>query len=214
MNKQATLTGVDLFDRLPIPVPSALGMFEIAFAHPEIDKHFVREIVPPAHSYVWDFEVHKSGDRQLTLAWDHTLIGETDIQLVLADPSLGSIKDMKTESEYTVPSSTTNLKVIFGSSEFIQRTLDEFLPLAGSPYPNPADTEVRIPFRIPSNAGKMNVDIEVISSHGAKVATLANGNYVSGSHEVVWTPQGKSGLYIVQIKVGTEKPKWAKIVVN
>jgi hypothetical protein len=145
MNKQATLEGRDRFDRLPIPAPNDLGIGRISFAHPEISKNFVREIVPTSDSHVWDFDINRASDRQLIIKWDPTLIAETDKQLYLVDLSFGVIKDMKSESSYTVPSSTGSLKVIFGSPEFVRTTLDEILPLAGYPYPNPALDEVRVP---------------------------------------------------------------------
>jgi hypothetical protein len=58
------------------------------------------------------------------------------------------------------------------------------------------------------------VRIEVIGSQGIKVATLAEGVYETGSHEVVWSTSGKSGLYLIQTKIGSEKPKLSKVVVK
>lgn len=213
MNKQATLTGRDRFDRVPIPVPDEMEVFQISFPHPEINKNFVTEVVPSGESHVWDFNIDRTTDRPLTLRWDNTLINETEKQLYLIDLSFGTIKDMKAEGSYTIPPSTHNLKCVFGDEEFIARTFDDMLPYAGVPYPNPASDAVRVPFFIPSKAGNLNVNIEVINTQGASIATLADGSFESGRYEVVWNTSGKSGLYIVEMKIGSSRVR-SKVVVK
>jgi len=69
-------------------------------------------------------------------------------------------------------------------------------------YPNPFNPTTKIKFFLPGN---MNVKVEVFDSHGAKMATLADGPQTAGSHQLEWnglSAQGQkaaSGVYFYRV---------------
>jgi hypothetical protein len=77
-----------------------------------------------------------------------------------------------------------------------------------SNHPNPFNQATVIPFSVPESGRVM---IRIFNSRGQVVRTLANGSMEAGEHRVEW--DGKdwqdrpvpSGLYLVQLKIGTRQ---------
>ena len=214
MNIQATLEGKDKFDGLNVPMLEGIGMFQMEFPHPEVFADFCREVVPTANSYVWDFAIQRGSDKPLELRWDNETIKDSDNELFLFDPSAQVMKDMKTNNSYILPSSTGELQVLFGNHDHINQKMDELLPLFSSPYPNPAEEQVTIPFRIPTTTDKMEVSIKIHDVFGRPVTTLTERIFQKGSHEVVWNPQCEAGLYLIHLQAGDRESKWVKVQVK
>jgi hypothetical protein len=214
MNSQATTTGKDRFDAVCVPLLEGIGMFEMAFAHPESKADFSREIVPPAENYAWNFSINRTTDKPVKITWNNSLILNTEKQLFLYDPSQQVMKNMKTENYYIVLPSSNNLRVFFGNAEFIRYQMDEFLPVFNFPYPNPASEIVTIPFYVPAALDEIAVSIKVYTAQGAQLTTVTDDTYTKGSHEVVWETNGKSGLYLIHMKAGAKENKWVKVLVK
>lgn len=67
-------------------------------------------------------------------------------------------------------------------------------------YPNPFGGATTIPFNV-SSPGP--VVLEVFNTAGARVASLIDGDVLSGPQEIRWAPKNLSaGLYIVRLKIG------------
>lgn len=67
-------------------------------------------------------------------------------------------------------------------------------------YPNPFNPSTAINFSVPQAA---DVNITVYNTSGEAVATIANGVFEPGFHQVVWNAQGiTSGVYFYTIKAG------------
>ncbi len=64
-------------------------------------------------------------------------------------------------------------------------------------YPNPAKDMVNINFKI-SSAGQVNITITDVQ--GRIVAVVKDGYFTNGAHQVVWSVNVHSGLYLVTIK--------------
>jgi len=214
MNSQATTTGKDRFDAVCVPLLDGIGMFEMAFAHPESKTDFSREIVPTVENYVWDFSINRSTDKPLKITWNNSLILDTEKQLFLYDPSQQVMKNMKTENYYIALPSSNNLRVFFGNAEFIRYQMDELLPVFNFPYPNPASEKVTIPFYIPAALDGIAVTVKVYTAQGAALTSLVDGVYSKGSHEVVWDTDGEAGLYLIHMRAGAKENKWVKVLVK
>jgi hypothetical protein len=68
-------------------------------------------------------------------------------------------------------------------------------------YPNPFNNSVRISYDLPK-AGEVELNIyDVLGRH---VQTLLNQTVSAGTHSIVWTPDGTSGLYFIHLRAGHE----------
>lgn len=76
-------------------------------------------------------------------------------------------------------------------------------------YPNPFNPSTTISFLLPKES---HVALRIYNILGEEVATLANGVYQAGAHEIVWNPESiASGIYICQLQ--TEKGSISKRMV-
>jgi hypothetical protein len=67
-------------------------------------------------------------------------------------------------------------------------------------YPNPFNPTTQIKFRLTKTG---NVTLSVFNILGQKVATLLNGKFNAGSHQVIFDGQRlASGVYTYQLKAG------------
>jgi hypothetical protein len=215
MNKQATLTGRDQFDGVSAPMMAGFGLAEIVFAHPEVDMKFCREIVPTAENFVWTFEVARVPGNLVRLTWDHELVQAGDKELFLFDPSTGDMKNMLLENYYIIPKSSDQLRILFGDAQFIGEKKDELMPMFGTPFPNPAVTDVVVPFHIAESLGQVPVSVQVYDGVGRHVATVADGYYEAGDHTAIWQTQGTgAGLFTIHMKAGQDATKRVKIIVK
>ncbi|QXD16905.1 T9SS type A sorting domain-containing protein [Rhodocaloribacter litoris] len=70
----------------------------------------------------------------------------------------------------------------------------------GANYPNPFGPETTIPFALPRHA---TVRLAVYDLAGRRVATLADGDFPPGFHEVTWDARAlASGVYLVRLEAG------------
>ena len=68
--------------------------------------------------------------------------------------------------------------------------------------PSPAGQRTVVRFGLPNPA---RVRMDVFDVSGRKLATLADGPYTAGYHDVEWKSGSRSGIYFVQIVVGGER---------
>jgi hypothetical protein len=215
MHPQAWLTDKDKFDEVSVPLPEGLGLFEIAFPHPEVHATFNREIVPTAENYTWDFDVKRASPSACPeLTWRNDFFGANEKQMILYDPITLQTIDMRTNTRYRLTERTKNLRILFGSREYIQTGLETNFSWLGDPYPNPADKEVVVPYGISENHVGKPVKISVYNSQGIEVAAPVNGLMSQGRHEVTWNSKGKPGLYFIRLNIGNATMKTVKVVIN
>lgn len=70
----------------------------------------------------------------------------------------------------------------------------------GSNTPNPFNPVTSIPFSLGEDS---HITLSVYNITGEKVATLANGNFSAGTHEIAWNASGHaSGVYFYRLSVG------------
>ncbi len=95
---------------------------------------------------------------------------------------------------------TTDIYRLDIAVEAPESTVGHMLPgslTLGSPYPNPFNAQMSIPVNI-SHRGQL--DIVVYNLLGQAVATLFEGEVVSGEHRYIWDATGNaSGLYFIRV---------------
>jgi len=74
--------------------------------------------------------------------------------------------------------------------------------------PNPFNSTLRIEYTLPH---AQNIELEVFNLLGQKVAALFSGSKLAGSHSVLWSPQGGTGIYFVTLKT-PEAVRTTKVV--
>jgi plastocyanin len=67
-------------------------------------------------------------------------------------------------------------------------------------YPNPFNPSTTIRYVMPKGA---QLVLEVYNTLGEKVATLVDGWNEAGEHQVRWTPQVASGVYVYRLRAGS-----------
>jgi hypothetical protein len=214
MHPEARLMGKDRFDEVSVPLPEGLGLFEIAFQHPEVRATFNKEIVPTAENYTWDFDIKRSSFAQLKLMWRNDFFGANGKEIVLFDPATLKTIDMRAASHYELSERTKNLRILFGSEAYVRAGLETSFPGLGEPYPNPSGDEVTIPFTISKSDDEKLVKINVYNSQGIEMTSLVDGFVNHGRHEVVWDSNGKSGLYFIRMVIGNATVKTVKAIIE
>jgi len=214
MHPQATVKGKDAFDEVSVPLPEGLSFFELAYPHPEVFANFNKEFVPTQENFTWDFDVKRSLSGNIDLKWDNHYFGDNDKQLMLLDPSSLQVIDMKINNSITLTESTKKIRILYGSMDYIQTSLDKELPWLGNPYPNPARAEVSIPFRVPESADQANVKIKVFNSQGLEAVTLIDAQVAKGNYEVKWMPSVAAGLYLVRMQLGETEMRTVKLIIK
>lgn len=211
MNAKA-LSGKDQFDGVSFSLP--FDICALSHPHPGVSADFYKEVVPTHENFTWQFDVKRSLPGNIEMTWNNDYFGDNDKQLMLLDPASLQVIDMKTNNSVTLAESTKKIKILYGSKDYIQSSLDKELPWLGSPYPNPAQGEVSIPFRVPETADQANVQIKVYNGQGLEAGTVIDAPFAKGSYEVKWMPSSASGLYLIRMQLGHGEAKTTKLIIK
>jgi len=194
----------DYFDKSAFP--RFVYYVEAIFKHPQ--ANITRDIVPTSESYIWEFDVNTNMDSEFTvLEWDNTNFGNNEKEIYLYDQSRQRIVDMREQSSYqfsTVP--TSSFQIHYGYREDIEENLLPARISLGPGYPNPATSQITIPFTLPENEGLYNVSLVVYDLIGNEIRELLNNRLGGGFHEIVWDLDNdkgnttSSGVYVIQLK--------------
>ncbi len=202
MNKKAS-DEYDAYDDFTLP--RFLDYIELNHAAKELyNLSYTKDIVPTAENHTWEFSVESNSNEVVTMKWDNSFFGNNSKQLVLWDVNLQKGLDMRTENQYLFSKSRSgSLKVFYGDEKYVKEKTAVSQLVFHDLFPNPARDNVTISFSLPSED---RVTIEVIDLLGKKIATVADGNFKEGYHEVTWNTLDTSGsaitngIYITQIK--------------
>ncbi len=199
----AAAEGYDVFDDFNLP--RFTEFIEVNHINKELHRFsYSKDVVPFEEQHTWEFSVESNSNESVTMKWDNSFFGENSKHLVLWDVTQQRGFDMRLTNQYVFNKSRSgNFKVFYGDEKYIkEKTAVEQL-VFHEVFPNPAKDMVTISFSVP---GEERVTIDVIDLLGRKIATVADGNFKPGYHEVSWNTQDDSGngvtngIYITQIK--------------
>ena len=102
-------------------------------------------------------------------------------------------------SIFEFESKPSDLIVVSSNAEVVTLSEPVYFELAEA-YPNPFNPSTSIDFSLMSDS---YVSLKVYNMQGREVATLASGQFASGSHSVTWNANDfSSGIYIVKMVSG------------
>jgi hypothetical protein len=192
MHTDASLS-YDRFDMITLP---RFGDYaELHANHPDFfAPQFTKDIVPNQPNYIWHLNYSTSLNAKLvTLSWDQNSLGMNDAVLLLYDPQLKVLVDMKKVGQYHFEG-----KNGYRVDVFFATNAENFRPDISTlvtPYPNPMFSQVSIPFFVSQE--KEPVSIAVYDVLGKKIKTVVNGLFGVGLQYAEWNGEDDQGNRVV-----------------
>ncbi|MFC2126031.1 hypothetical protein ACFLU5_14610 [Bacteroidota bacterium] len=176
---------------------------------------FSKDIVPISNEYTWEFYVETNAPGKLAeLKWNPDYLSELINELILLDVNNMISIDMKGSSSYSfIAENRNNYKIIYGSSEYIEKEIIPDKSFLGNPYPNPTSDAVNIPFALPETHKNFHVELDIYSPTGVKIQSLVNDLYQPGVYKVRWNGKTENGfgvgpgIYLCKLTVVAENIK-------
>jgi hypothetical protein len=126
-------------------------------------------------------------------------------ELMLWDPSSSKLIDMKNTNQYQLRNSDgKKMKIIYGSSDYINELIEVSTLHVSDPYPNPTSGILNIQLFVPEDEADSELLLELIDLKGSLVNTNKVKLNNSGQQTVEWnvteTSVGNlSGVYMLRI---------------
>jgi len=196
--------------------PPFLDQGFLYFSRPEWDNRysifrtdFRREL---AEGQVWPFEVRNprlSMDKIRVVGIQDVPAGYDIVLINLHNSVPVNVRgrndyEDEYEYEYQTVSEKMSFKLIVGKKDFIEVEIQKTIPTEfklEQNYPNPFNPSTSITFRVPREA---DVQLEIMSVLGQRVAILAEGRYSPGVYTAVWNTNSAgvaSGVYFYKLFV-------------
>ncbi len=178
---------------------------------------FTKDIVAPDTKHVWSFDIVSSQEGSITMSWDNSYFGDNDRHLMLWDVTQQIAIDMREHDRYVInPSMGRSFKVFYGDKTYVKENTTPDKVIFHSAFPNPSSGAFTFSFSVPAKDNW--VSLEVMDVMGRKLATVAEGYFDEGYHEVNWqaidiSGAPMTGMYVTRLRTNsTEIPM--KIIVR
>jgi hypothetical protein len=175
------LPSMDKYD--DVVVPRFIDYVEMYSYHEEFfTPKFSRDVVPTVSAKSWDLTFESNVGENVDLSWPSHELGNGPARLFLVDLSAGRWVDMKASNSYSFKANGPHkMKVVYGLTE---EDVDLGVNLLGTPYPNPFEGQLTIPFVV--YQAPAQIDIAIYDMLGRKVAQPVNAILGRGMHEASW----------------------------
>jgi len=201
--------GFDDYDA--VTPPRFFDYLEVNFDHPEFAaKKFTRDIVPSQKMFTWNFTIDSNLEGGAELMWDNTSFSRSAMDLFLMDADAQVLVNMKETSTYTFnPGESTRFRIYYGENLTIYPDKVHL----GIAFPNPTGGNTTISFTLNESGGaSQNVDLTVFDTMGSETATLLQGRFSPGFHEVTWNAKElRTGFYTYRLTVQNKNGKITKV---
>ncbi len=207
------------FDRYDaVTLPRVFKYLEMSSSHPTFfATRFNKDVVPSASSYNWTYHLSSNlQEKTSVLSWDRNAFGDNDAQIFLYDPAVGILINMKQTNQYVIDMSISNtLSFFYGADE---KSLRPNVSGMVVPYPNPAFSQMTIPFFTGQNDS--DVSIELFDMTGRMVKTLISGSFSAGVHTAEWDLNDlagnrvPAGMYLCRLYNNTSAVQIVKVIVH
>lgn len=206
MNPKAEV-GQDKFDLLAMPY--LFKYLEFNSKNELFEDRYSGDLVSTADNHIWEFEATTSFDpSDAVLSWDNSYFGDNDQQLFLHDLREDRIINMREQQEYHFYlGDKNNFRILYGSPEFIESSLQPSEITLGRAYPNPFMDITRIPFNLSAEHDLYKVRMTLYNSVGELIKVLAEDEYSSGFYAADWDGTNEfgqevsEGIYIYKLSI-------------
>ncbi len=211
MHRKAKEEGKDVLDDAYLPAPWQES--RLLFAKDHIAKFFTKDMVPVQQGYSWQMLYKPENEGIEELYWTITDLQQQ--QLWLHDTENEQLVNMHAQNSYAFRvKGERKFNVHYGDANYLASHVKPLQMLLGDAYPNPASSEVHIPFTLPEQATSYSVKVSVHDLRGTEVAILTQDTYLPGFHELHWLGTGMhgrrlaSGMYFIKADISTGKETW------
>ncbi|MCZ8354357.1 MAG: Ig-like domain-containing protein [Cyclobacteriaceae bacterium] len=146
----------------------------------------------------WNFTAHAEGNETSSLQWDNNNLGDNNYQLWLLNNSTQELTDMRLVNSISLTESKTSFTIYYGTN--LEEVVKPTVNLLGNPYPNPAQTQIKIPFTVSDK--NTTINITLVDNKGNEVKGIYNKILTSGFYtEEITLPAGLvPGLYLIRFQ--------------
>ncbi len=202
MNPQASDDEIDVFDFITLPSMPGVPRLELRMQPEHASTTISKQVVKTVPNYQWRFDLVQSQvGTNVVLSWNNQPLAKSSNQLFMIVPGSDRVVDMKTSNSITLDGKVKELLFVYGEDEFIRQAMETELPMLSTPYPNPADREITIPFRVSSTAINKHIAIRIFNNLGECISTPVDKEFENGLYEINWS--GSPGLYVVKMEMGS-----------
>lgn len=219
--KNGANNGKDRYDEVALPNFNMINNLEVLFDHPEhFYRQFSKDIAPISEEQTWEFKIVSDNQEEIELSWNKISI--SDKQLVLLDVINQKLINMQQINAYTFRANRSNkFQVLYGTTDFIEKKLQESFIDIGDIYPNPFTNQTTLPISLPSANAAYQVKVEVFDISGRNKGIITNSTLQPGRHEISWNGHGANeyklpaGVYIIKLFInhGDEQYQFIKRVI-
>jgi len=195
-------TSIDSIDDKDAFEPPLVGDRNVSLSFNSPDgalTHDIRSI--KNEGWVWDFKVF-TPDEMAKVGLEFEGIQEKEGFLIDRDSRMVTRLRVLSHTAINVQKGGRHFRLIVGSNEFAAAHSDgiELIPTAyqlHQNYPNPFNPSTTIRFGLPVAS---NVNISIYDLLGRKVATVVDGLWNDGFHEIEWFAKVSSGVYFYRME--------------
>lgn len=175
--------------------------------------HVAKNIVKMQDQYNWTFDIESNLKIQDTkIKWELPSSSHfnKNTELFLWDPSSAQLIDMKKLNQYRLRNSTgEDLKIIYGSMDYINSLIKLSSFQVNDPFPNPTTGILNLNYFIPEGQVNSTMTMELYNFNGSLVNRKQIAIERSGIHSINWdvnvnTEEILKGVYLLRISNGVK----------
>jgi hypothetical protein len=202
--------GLDMLEEHKVPLFLDKGTISFSRPHWEAGGGLFASDFRPAlgDGQMWEFEVRNErlSRGSIRIVGIDLVPAENEIVLINLYNSVPSNIRQTPEYEFQTVSGRMIFKLLIGKKSFIANEVQKSVPSEfqlKQNYPNPFNPSTSIEFSV---AREAEIELEIVSVLGQRVAVLAGGRYQPGTYTVVWNPTdgsspSASGVYFCRFVV-------------
>lgn len=173
--------------------------------------YVAKNIVKIQDHYNWTFDIESNLNLKNTIIkWElpNTSSYNRSSELFLWDPSSQNLVDMKKSNQYQLRNSSgKDLKIIYGSKDYVNSLINLSTFQVNDPFPNPATGVLNLNYFIPDGQANSIMTMELYNLKGSLVNRKQITIERSGIHNINWdvnvnTEERLKGVYLLRINKG------------
>jgi hypothetical protein len=189
-------------------LPRFLNYIDLKYELTANGFHVAKNIAAMHDEYTWKFDIESNMSvAGLSVKWsipDNPHFNRNN-ELMLWDPSAGNLVDMKRATDYKLRNSDgRNLRVIYGSLEYVNSLVNVNSLKIADPYPNPSSGIINIQYHIPKDQIKSDLVFELFDLKGRLINKFLLKTDKFGHDMFEWnlkesSKEYLSGVYLLRI---------------